>query len=307
MTSPVLIILGLLLFVPSSTRAAPGTVDTFDTDQTTIERVVGTDPIPSSVSSTASGGDILGGERDIQITIDAGTTTGNRLSSGVGTSLLSVGYEPSIEGTAEIVWDGPDGDATSIDFTGLGGVDLTESGAQDAFIIRINSDDLAASLIIEVFTDSGNSSTATLNLPGSIFSPEDRTVPFSSFTANLGTGADFENVGAIVLSVTSTTPLDLEIDSFGTTSTQPAPTLTPEDRDDDDDDDDVPPPPPPSGGGGGGGPAPTATPAGPTTLPETGEFPPFKDRSPDGWSLILTALLLVGGIGAWFRLRNKNA
>ena len=105
-TSLLLLALGLTLFVPSPTQAALGTVDTFSTDQTTIERVVGTDPIPSSVSSTASGGGILGGERDIQINITAGTTTGNRLSSGVGVGLLSVGYEPSVEGAVQIVWDG---------------------------------------------------------------------------------------------------------------------------------------------------------------------------------------------------------
>ncbi len=214
----VLVSLCFVLFSsnPIQAQATPLTIDSFETDQGPLNLEVpagvgGTD------SSTVSGAGILGGERDILIKLINGTTNFNDLNVGVSTGTFFYGQDPTLEGSTRIEWDGPDGDPTTLDPIGLGGEDLTVGGTQDAFLFRINSDDLPTNPIIEVFTDAGNSSTFTLSLPGSIFLPgEDYVIPFDAFTPNLGTGANFESVGAITLFITSSADLDLVIDSFST-------------------------------------------------------------------------------------------
>jgi uncharacterized repeat protein (TIGR01451 family) len=160
---------------------------------------------------------ILGSERDIQTTLLNGAF--NNIDVIAFGGQLSHSQGATVTATTLVVWDGADGDQTTIDPTGLGGVDLTDGGTQDALRVRLASADLGSTLIIEIFTDGANSSTATLSLAGGALN-QDFDVPYSSFVVNLGTGADLTNVGAIALTIdgSAVAALDVIIELLQTTS-----------------------------------------------------------------------------------------
>jgi uncharacterized repeat protein (TIGR01451 family) len=175
-------------------------------------------PAGTTASSSASGAGILGGERDMQINLTAGVIAGNTETAVVSSGFFSYSQDATIAGNGVLQWDGNDGSAT-LNTTGLGGIDLTSGGTQDAFLLNVFFDDLPVNSVITVYTDAGNASSVTVALPGLVFSATNFAIPYSSFTTTLGAGADFTNVGAITLSVGSTvTAPDLVIDFFQTTS-----------------------------------------------------------------------------------------
>jgi len=194
-------------------------LDSFDTDQPILSQTVGVDAIPGSISSSISGEDILGGERDLEVNISKGKTPGNRLGAGISAGVASFSYGSSVAGSVKITWDGPDGDAVTLDPVGLDGLDLTADGRQDAFLLSVELDDLPTTLEIQVYSDGENSSSYSLSLPGAIYSSTQYVIPFSAFTAELGEGASFGDVGAITLAVSADKPLDMMLSSFETYST----------------------------------------------------------------------------------------
>jgi uncharacterized repeat protein (TIGR01451 family) len=209
--------LSLALWATTSTRALEVTVDEFSTDQATLTLTYPGD-LGGTAESVISGAGILGGERDIQIELIGGTINGNTVSAGAASDTFSYAQGPTINASGLIQWDGTDGDATTLDPTGLGGLDLTSGGIQDAFVISIVFDDNPIDIILEVYTDAGNASQYTLNLPGGIWLPEEYVVPFGDFVTLSGAGADFGDVGAITLYMTSVTAPDLVLDFVRTTS-----------------------------------------------------------------------------------------
>lgn len=192
---------------------SPLVIDSFETNQMQLT-LHAPDDIGKTATATVTDPVIIGGERDLEIVL-TGNPDGSSLDAGVRVGGFAMSAGPAIEGSARIVWDGPDGDATALDYTGLGGMDLTDGGTQDAFRLVVGFEDQPVDLIIEVFTDDQNSSMLTLSLPGRIyFSPGDFVLPYSNFVPNLGAGADFTNVGAIVMSIATEPGLDLMLDSL---------------------------------------------------------------------------------------------
>ena len=301
----------------SPTIAASDSIDSFETSQTSLTlTLTGTTTTSSTAPASPPGTGILGGERDIiiQRTGPAGPT----LEAGVSGGVFFYGHSPGVTtGFAQIQWDGADGDPNNLDTTGLGGVDLTVGGSQDSFILSI-SNDLATTVTIEVFTGSGTA-TFSLDLPDFQFTLQDYTIPFSSFSG----GGDFTDVGAVTITINSNTPLDLQIDTFGTTGPPPTatPTATPTPEEEDEEEISTPrsrveaPTASASGGGGGGGggatPPAVGTPAAldfPIMLPETGEFPPINQWSFNPWPVIITGLVLAMAVGVWLNAKhNKEA
>jgi uncharacterized repeat protein (TIGR01451 family) len=193
------------------------TIDDFSTNQSSLTLTY--PPAGTSASSSVSGSGILGGERDLQVNLSGGVIAGNTLSAVVSSGFLSYSQDATISGTAVVQWDGTDGSPT-LSPTGLGGVDLTVGGSQDALLLAVFFDDLPINITFQVYTDATHASQATVSLPGLLFSSTSFVVPFSAFTPTLGTGADFTNVGAIVMQTgSSVTAPDLVIDFLQTTST----------------------------------------------------------------------------------------
>jgi uncharacterized repeat protein (TIGR01451 family) len=200
-----------LVFSPASIQADSPLevvpVDSFETYQAWISLTQS-----DVAASTASGPGILGGERDLEITREG--TSGPTLEAGISNGAFYYGQGFGLSGSVRIEWDGSDGNPSNLDPAGLGGLDLTAGGRQDALSLQVSVDDLPANPQIEVFSNADQSSTFVLSLPGTIYSPVEYVIPFEAFTTHLGEGAIFSDVGAITLVVNASTPLDMVIDSF---------------------------------------------------------------------------------------------
>src|SRR5439155_20006412 len=179
-------------------------IDDFQKGQTTLARAAaGTD-------SSAVSGAMLGGERDVAVTLSSGSS----ISAGVALGRFRFNQDAGVTGTAEIVWDGVDGNATSLNPTGLGGVDLT-AGGQDAFLLGVNSLDQAATITFTVYSGTTASSSLILPLPGGVTSPNYVSIPFNTFAGS----ANFGSVGAIRLDISAPGDATLDLDFLRTTST----------------------------------------------------------------------------------------
>ena len=204
--------LALATTLLSSAAHAVIVVDSFETNHSALTLTF--PPAGTSASSSASGAGILGGERDVRVSLDSGVIAGNNISTTVSSGFFSYSQDATITGRSEIQWDGADSSST-LNPTGLGGIDLTDGGVLSQFLLTVLFDDLPASGQILVYSDAGNASLLDFNLGGLIFSTTSFEFNFSSFTPSLGAGADFTNVGAIVLSIGSSfTAPDIVIDSF---------------------------------------------------------------------------------------------
>jgi len=195
-------------------------IDAFDTNLTTSAFAPST-----TVSDWVSGPGIVGGERDVTLS----------LTSGVGVTAITSGGEfayghiSSSEATITMTWDGPDASA-SLDATGLGGLDFTDAGVSTGFALSLLFNDFAAPILLTVYTDVVNFSQAAANLPGNI--PPDPQIVlemlFADFTIAGGTGADFANVGAMTMTIdgSATAALDVSLDFIETTTTVPEPSTS---------------------------------------------------------------------------------
>lgn len=191
---PVLLIAVLLTTLGPVSFAAPThhTLDHFDTPQALLTAQLGT-PDASSVS----GVDILGGERDMQVTVTSAPTANPTARVEAADGLLLHSQDSQVTGQSLVQWDGVDGSMTLND-TGLGNYDLTEAGAHNGFGLTVEENDRETNLILTVYSGA-NASAYTLALPGSQTVPTDYYIPFAAFTTQAGSGADFTKVGAITL------------------------------------------------------------------------------------------------------------
>jgi len=213
-------IIAAMLLPTTVAFAGPGvTVDTFDDTQNVTRTGVGTE------YGVVTGAGILGGERDLAVTV---TTGGGALTSDANVSLashFSHSQGSGVFGTTTITYDGTDGDATTLNPTGLQtggvGVDLTSGGAYDALFVLLRSDDWQASLKVTVYTDAIHCSSRSLTLPGGIPSsgvPKAIVFRYGDFTtdATCASPASFSNVGAVVLLIdgTANEATDITFSSF---------------------------------------------------------------------------------------------
>ena len=125
---------------------------------------------------------------------------------------------PASDGQLWFEWDGLD-NTPVIGQTGLGGIDLTEGGTQDAFSVQILLNTQAtASLGFLVHTDANNYSIIQFAAPTGAST---QTIRFTDFSALAGSGAEFTNVGALSFFSDVGVP-DANI-QFGTFQTVPEP------------------------------------------------------------------------------------
>jgi hypothetical protein len=184
--------------------AAHGVViDSFNTPQS-----LSADSTLQFKTGSVSGNDILGGERDSYVQLGTGANTVVDINAG-GSGVLS--FSAGAYGYADFIWDGPDGSDT-IDYAGLGGVDLTASNTLNAIALHVVSNNVAVEVGVNIATDANNWSGAILNLPGNISSAQVFNILFSAFVPH-GTGADFTNVNSILLYMVSDVPgVNLQLD-----------------------------------------------------------------------------------------------
>ena len=170
-------------------------IDDFSAPQPRLESRE--DAAGPGVSSLADDDSILGGRRSIEIRNLEGDDFLAEVAEGAFSFLAGTGTRAE----AVITWEGDDDPSPELDATGLLGIDLTAGGTANQLAVEVEQSSRGIELMVEVFTDAENSSRAKRRLaPFPI--PRPAVIPFETFVVHQGGGADFRNVGAIVLTVT---------------------------------------------------------------------------------------------------------
>ena len=187
---------------------AQTTIDSFTTSQT----VIATPAVPDGASSVAAP-EAIGLHRDLSVHITSASGEllfeANPAFDPVGTHLLHFDtLGNSGTGTYIVAWDGANPNTPpTLDFTGLGGVNLASGGAT-GISLSLGADHDNSTATFNIYKDATNFSTVTVDVPGpsagiSILEPNQTVfIPFSSFSLGGGTGAgDFSDIGAIQLQI----------------------------------------------------------------------------------------------------------
>jgi large repetitive protein len=188
-------------------------IDDFDTYS--YLNVTGPPAGPASLFSTYTTTESIGGERDVFIERTSANSGAVAMDiSGSVASQLSYASAPSTSGNLLLVYDGTDG-LNTLNPIGLGGVDLTQLGANTGVFLR-SASDLGASITFTIYTDADHFSVVTMPIAADpSFTFTDYYTDFTSFSAaGVSGGADFTNVGAISLSLNgSTAGTDVSIET----------------------------------------------------------------------------------------------
>lgn len=135
-------------------------VDNFGTTNQVATANSGT---PNALAAMAAA-EALGGERDLLAQHVSGPLDAELQASSVLSSLV-ISSGTSTVGNYTVVWDGADGDATTVDATGLGGIDLTAASVADRLQLMIGADQSGVGLTINVYTDAANFSSFFTTIP----------------------------------------------------------------------------------------------------------------------------------------------
>jgi large repetitive protein len=157
-------------------------------------------PVGNISFAFAASASSLGGERDLLAELTAATGAGDQVVLTGTAGALTWDASLLAQGRYVDVWDGADNDGDAIDFTGLGGVDLTAGGA-DSFRMLIGTDHTGATARLRVYTDATHWSEQTIAIPNS--ASNELIYRITDFTTGGGAAgpATFSNVGAIELQV----------------------------------------------------------------------------------------------------------
>lgn len=205
---------GLVVLGPFA-ASAEVSIDTFETPQVVQAPLGG----PSSALGVVAAPEAIGGERDVQVLRLSGGAAVQFQTGVVGQEFLACSAGAGTVGSCLVVWDGPDG-AFPLDPDGLGGIDLTEGGANDAVGLAVRADQ-AVSFEIQVSRASDASFvSATLALPGGDLDFEEHFVPIEAF-GPADPAPIFADVGAITMLVSGAPAFDVLVDDVRVTVPEP--------------------------------------------------------------------------------------
>ncbi|HHM05653.1 MAG TPA: PEP-CTERM sorting domain-containing protein [Gammaproteobacteria bacterium] len=198
-----------------SMGANAGTIDLFSTDQAKIEDQTN-GAGAGLVSSSVGAGDptILGGNRDLYVDAISGAVPGFAGTSiGVFGGELRFSNDSGVGGVGGVQWDGGTNTDETIDYTGLGGLDLTDGGTLNSFAVTTVESDLGYEFIVNAWTDAVTWTTISFTahaVPAGT-GPVTSYIPFSGFTtvALCGTVNPAPGVNSITCGSANTAPVDL--------------------------------------------------------------------------------------------------
>ncbi len=189
------------------------TIDTFDGVASVRSPADGVAPsIRADLSSGA-----IGGARSLATYRSSGDLD---IVLSVKSGKLNHSQDAGVLGNSRVVWDG-DTDTSSINYDGLGGIDLTQDGG-DSFSLDVYFLDYGTIKVrIEIFDasdPSGNKSSQKTITLSATTTEKIVTVPFSDLeVSGIAGGASIKNVGAIVLTMLGENlGNDLTLADFGT-------------------------------------------------------------------------------------------
>jgi len=225
--SKMMLALAVATVVAFAGSARGALVDSFSTSQGPLT----VDGMSTTASSTVAsgGGDILGGERDIQVMQTSGDSTTTVQVLGMQ-GRLEHGQGSDATAMTLITWDGVDGDAMTLDATvGLGGIDLTAGGLDNRFTLRVLLNDFSTDLTMTVWSSATNASEEIVSTGGGIGAPVLFDFFYADFDPVAGMmAADFENATAIQLKINGPTgATDIALDFIETTQEIPVPAALP--------------------------------------------------------------------------------
>lgn len=202
-------------------------IDTFATGQTVAQ----TGPGSSGTTVDGPSSGLLGGERDVSLTITVGTGTLRADADLSSAGAFSHAAAGRVRGTTTITYDGDDNDAQGLAPLGLGGVDLTAGGSDASVLVALPFADLGASVTLSVWSDATHCSQRSLPALAGTVPADGRALQFrfSDFVPSVGCagGANFSAAGAIVLTIdgTGVGATDLSLGQIATAA-DPTPTVT---------------------------------------------------------------------------------
>merc|ERR1712063_237211 len=167
--------------------------------------VVNPNDLPETLFQAVESDGVVGGERDMQLTI----VTGGNLqitTSSISGNTWNVANAKANVGSAFLQYDGVDGSAT-LNTDGLGGVDITANNGL-RFRLLLESD-LATLYTITVADVEGRTSESVIDVAGDDTTQE-YVIDFDDFQGN----ADFTNVGAVEIEVELFTQTDAILSLF---------------------------------------------------------------------------------------------
>jgi len=196
-----------LVTITNANRAgtAVQVIDPFNSTAQTVTANSGATTVNSSVLAP----EVVGGERDIRAVFTSGSQN-LELAIIPGISTLAFTSGLNVLGSARLQYDGVDNSVSNganLDATGLGGITLNNTNTNAGIQLATRGDNSGGTVVVRIYSSAVNFSTTTINIPAQA-TPEDLFVRFASFTADGGTGANFNSVGAIEVTINGVTELD---------------------------------------------------------------------------------------------------
>jgi uncharacterized repeat protein (TIGR01451 family) len=185
------------------------TIDDFESNQ-----IAGAaPPLPSSDNSTKADPGVTGGERDLFVELTQGSDIYSSVSLISGGGFLRLASGSMVKGNAKVIWDGQDGSATSLNPTGLGGLDFTNfsGNTMTGIVLKVGADHANCVVKLKVYTNGGKWSEFTATVPETAGGAATQLLTFNfngTPTSQAGGGVDFSNVGAIELTFEGVTAVD---------------------------------------------------------------------------------------------------
>jgi len=179
----------------------------------------------SIAAPTGTNINILGGERDLELSVGSGTKN-LILSTQISTDdqEYRISTPNGASGFSHVQYDGKDNSIT-LSPAGLGAIDLTFAGSANQFKTTIDSDH--ATTYTLTVTSPGKTCSAEIDI-GEAAGEQSHTVNFSQFDGN----CDFTKIGSIDVQVEALVAVDASLKTFTVIGTLPSAS--------------PPPPPPPS-------------------------------------------------------------
>jgi uncharacterized repeat protein (TIGR01451 family) len=118
-----------------------------------------------------------------------------------------------------IYWVAWDGNGSQIlNPTGLGQVDLTNQGADTGLTLTLGADHDSGYVLLKVYSDAADWSQASVAIPNTTDGSLGQSVfvPWTSFSAGGGAGADFSKVGAVQMEIDGVSAIDGQVGAIST-------------------------------------------------------------------------------------------
>jgi uncharacterized repeat protein (TIGR01451 family) len=182
----------------------------------TAQRAEASPPLSSSGASSLADTKALGGQRDLFVRITEGDDPFSEVALQSGAGLLRLASDTAVTGNARVIWDGVDDNATEVNPTGLGGIDLTkfEGNTMTGVSLTVGADHPNTLVKLKIYSDANNWSEYTTTVPESQGGAATKKAVFlfaEDPTTKSGSGADFADVGAMELNFEGVSAVDGQV------------------------------------------------------------------------------------------------